>query len=224
MTTVQNNPVSSSLLATMNPVSTTANAGDAPATQDRFLKLLVTQMQNQDPLNPMDNAAVTSQMAQLSTVTGIDKLNTTLASMMASQQSNQSLQAVGMIGHSVLVPGSSLSLSNGQGVFGIDLAAPADSVQVSIRDTAGNLVQQLDLGPQGAGSQPLLWDGTTKNGTKAADGAYTFQVTATSGGAASTVTALAFDQVSSVSTGPQGVTLNLPKAGSVSLSDVRQII
>ncbi len=224
MTTVQNSTVSPSLLATMNPATSGAKADDAAATQDRFLKLLVTQMKNQDPLNPLDNAQVTSQMAQLSTVTGIEKLNSTLASMVASQQANQSLQAVSMIGHGVLVPGSALALQDSKGVFGIELSEPADDVQVTIRDASGNMVQQMSLGPQEIGAHPVLWDGTAKDGTQLADGLYTFEVAATRGGQGSPVTALTFDQVASVSTGPQGVTLNLPLRGSVSLSDIRQII
>lgn len=224
MTTVQNNTVSSSLLATMNPASSTASTSDTAATEDRFLKLLVTQMQNQDPLNPLDNAQVTSQLAQLSTVTGIDKLNTTLQAMMASQQSNQSLQAASMIGHGVLVPGSSMTLQNGQAVFGVELTAPADNVQVIIRNSTGATVQQIDLGAQPIGAQPLLWNGQTSTGAQAADGAYTFTVAATSGAAASGANSLSYGQVSSVSTSAQGATLDVPTLGSFGLSDVRQIM
>jgi len=124
MSTVQNNTVSSSLLASMNPAAA-ATQSTAAAAQDTFMKLLVTQMKNQDPLNPLDNAQVTSQLAQLSTVTGIEKMNTTLQSLMGSYQSSQTLQAAGMIGHGVLVAGSSLNLTNGQAPFGIDLATSA---------------------------------------------------------------------------------------------------
>ena len=76
--------------------------------QDRFLKLLVTQMKNQDPLNPLDNAQVTTQLAQISTVNGIEKLNATIEAMASSFTSGQSLQAATMIGKDVLVPGSTL--------------------------------------------------------------------------------------------------------------------
>ena len=224
MNTVQNNVVSPSLLATMNPAAAASKATDAGDTQDRFLKLLVTQMKNQDPLNPMDNAQVTSQMAQLSTVTGIEKLNTTLAGMMSGLQSNQAMQAANMIGHGVLVPGSRLALADGKALFGFDLAQAATDVKVTIRDAAGNAVQELSLGAQPAGVQPLLWDGQKADGSAAANGIYSFEVSAASGGQASAATALSFDQVSSVSTGAQGVTLNLPVAGSVSLADIRQIL
>ena len=110
------------LFATMNGTKSAATANSAADTQDRFLKLLVTQMKNQDPLNPMDNAQVTTQMAQLSTVSGIDKLNATLQALSDSMSSNQSLQAASMIGHGVLVAGKGIELANGGGYGGVELA------------------------------------------------------------------------------------------------------
>jgi flagellar basal-body rod modification protein FlgD len=223
MTTVQTNTVSSDLLKAMNP-ATSSTQSTADAAQDRFMTLLVTQMKNQDPLNPLDNAQVTSQLAQLSTVTGIDKLNATLSSLMGSYQSSQSLQAASMIGHSVLVPGSSMTLTDGQALLGVDLAAPADSVKLSVFDSTGKQVHSIDLGKQEAGVQPFKWDGTTDDGTAAADGKYTFKVVATSAGQSVGATALSFGQVGSVSTGSSGVKLNVPDIGTVSMADVRQIL
>ena len=130
--------------------SLNANAGfaaktsTAAETQDRFLKLLVTQMKNQDPLNPMDNAQVTSQMAQLSTVTGIDKLNATLQALSDSMTSNQSLQAASMIGHGVLVDGKDVDLSDGAGYGGFELAQPVDRARVSVYDKAGGLGRRIE--------------------------------------------------------------------------------
>lgn len=220
---IQDNVVSPSLLAAMNPVKETAKSG-AAAAQDRFMTLLVTQMKNQDPLNPMDNAQVTSQLAQLSTVTGIDKMNTTLESLISSFQSNQSLQATNMIGHGVLVPGASVALADGKGVLGVELAEPADKVQVTIRDMAGKLVHTIDIGLMKAGMQQLQWDGATDNGGAAANGQYVFEVTAMRAGEKVDVTKLAFGKVDSVSTGAQGVKLNLPGLGAVNFTDVRQIL
>src|SRR3989338_8942632 len=128
------------LFASLNANSgAAATASTAADTQDRFLKLLVTQMKNQDPLNPMDNAQVTSQMAQLSTVTGIDKLNVTLQALSDSMVPNQTLQAATMIGHGVLVDGKDVDLSDGAGYGGIDLAQSADKVEIAIYDQAGAL-------------------------------------------------------------------------------------
>ena len=85
--------------------TTAAETSTSAASQDRFLKLLVTQLKNQDPLNPMDNAEMTSQLAQMSTVSGIEKLNTTMTSLADGLATSQSMQAAGMLGKSVLVPG-----------------------------------------------------------------------------------------------------------------------
>lgn len=224
-TPVGGSGISQSLINAMNPASTPTPTDTAVAAQDRFMKLLVTQMQNQDPLNPMDNAQVTSQMAQLSTVSGIDKLNATLQTLMGSYQSGQSLQAASMIGHGVLVPGSSMTLSQGKGIFGADLAGPADHVTVTIHDASGKAVQTLDVGSSEAGLVPLAWDGTTDSGAKAPDGAYSFDISATQGGQPVNVTPLGFGQVNSVSTSSAGVKLNLSGLGNpVALSDVRQIM
>ncbi|MGZ5883938.1 MAG: flagellar hook assembly protein FlgD [Burkholderiaceae bacterium] len=225
MSTVQTNTgVSNSLLTTMNGSTTSTATSSTDDAQNRFMTLLVTQMKNQDPLNPMDNAQITSQLAQLSTVTGIDKLNTTVQSLMTSFQSNQSIQAAGMIGHGVLTAGSTMELSNGVGVMGVELTGPADSVKIAIKDGAGNVIRNISLDAQEAGVLPVQWDGKTDTGTAAADGQYTFSVQAVQGGQSTTANALAYGQVASVSTNSKGVSLNVPGIGAVSLTDIRQIL
>ncbi len=224
MTTVQtNNGVSNSLLASMNGTAASA-ASTAEDAQNRFMTLLVTQMKNQDPLNPMDNAQITSQLAQLSTVTGIDKLNTTVNTLMSTFQSNQTLQAASMIGHGVLTAGSNIELTSGMGIMGVELTGPADAVKIAIKDGSGNVVRNISLGAQEAGVLPVQWDGKTDSGTAAADGEYSFTVTATQGGKSTTAKALAFGQVASVSTSSSGVSLNVPGIGAVGLADIRQIL
>lgn len=227
-TSVQTNTVSSSLLAAVNGSSSTSSSSSNPdstqAIQDRFMTLLVTQMQNQDPLNPMDTSQMTSQLAQLSTVSGIDKLNTTLQALSDSYQSSQSIEAASMIGKGVLVPGSTLDLQNGNAVFGMDLAQGADSVKVSILDSSGRTVRSIDLGKQDAGTLAFAWDGTNDAGAAAASGSYTFKVNATSGDTAVTADALSYGQVGSVTRNTQGVKLNIPNLGEVDLSNVKQIL
>ena len=226
MTTINDNAVSPALLASMNTTKPAAagSADSASATRDRFMKLLITQMKNQDPLNPMDNAQVTSQLAQLSTVSGIDKLNTTMGTLKDSYQSSQALQATSLIGHGVLVPGSTANLADGKAVLGMDLPGAADKVTVTIRDGSGNAIRKIELGPQAAGTLPLGWDGKTDKGAAAANGQYSFDVSATSAGAAIKATTLSYDQVGSVSTGAAGTKLNLTGGGSAALADVREII
>lgn len=192
--------------------------------QDRFLKLLVTQMKNQDPLNPMDNAQVTSQMAQLSTVSGIDKLNATLQALSSSMIASQSMQAANMIGHVVMVPGSSMELVNGKGSAAVDLSQPADSVSVAVSDASGKVVRNMQLGSQGSGAMPFQWDGMNDAGQLLADGSYKFTATAQLGGVKSNASTMSYGLVSSVMQGTQGATLNVGALGEVSLASVKQIL
>lgn len=224
MSTVQNNLASPELLAQMNGTKSTASASSVDETSDRFMKLLVAQMKNQDPLNPLDNAQVTSQLAQLSTVTGIDKMNATLESLIGSYQSSQSLQAASMIGRGVIVPGDTLSLNDGQAVLGVELDTPADNVAVSIKNASGKVVHTMNLGAMDAGVSPLTWDGVADDGTTLANGTYTFEAIATRAGQGVVVTALTVGEVASVSTSTKGVSLNLSGMGSVGMADVRQIL
>lgn len=214
------------LFASLNAsaAGTTKKASSAAETQDRFLKLLVTQMKNQDPLNPMDNAQVTSQMAQLSTVTGVDRLNVTLQALSDSMTSNQSLQAASMIGHGVLVPGKGVDVVKGNGYGGIDLAQSADKVDIAIYDHAGALVHNIRLGAQKAGLVNWQWDGRDKTGATVADGSYSFTVDAAQAGKKVEATALQFGMVNSVLQDKQGVTLSVGQLEGITLSQVRQIL
>ena len=194
------------------------------ATQDRFLKLLVTQLQNQDPLNPMDNAAVTSQMAQLSTVNGINQLNATVQALSSSMATSQSLQATSMIGHAALVPGSQIDLMSGRGDAAVELSQPADSLTVTISDASGNVVRTLQLGSQDSGVVNVQWDGKDNTGTAVADGAYKFTAKAVLGSSSSSPTTLSYGLVSSVAMTSNGPTLGMGSLGDVALSDVRQVL
>jgi flagellar basal-body rod modification protein FlgD len=202
----------------------TAAAASTSAAQDRFLKLLVTQLKNQDPLSPMDNAQITSQMAQISTVSGIDQLNTTLQSMAASFSAGQSLQATSMIGHRALAPASAIQLQDGMAIGGVELSQAADSVVVSIRDGSGRLLHQVDLGAQAAGVVGFQWDGITDSGASAAAGSYSVAVAATQGGKQIDASALASGLVSGVIVGKSGVMLNLNGVGPVALADVKLVM
>ena len=199
-------------------------AGEGANTQDRFLKLLVTQMKNQDPLNPMDNAQVTSQMAQLSTVSGIDKVNSTLKALSDSMTAGQALNSTSMIGRGALVPGTSMDLSNGKAVAGLDLSQGVESVKVLIKDGANNLVRTLQMGAQKPGVVPVAWDGLDDAGKAAATGAYKISAEAVSGGQTSPVSTLSFGMVSGVAPGSGGTKLDVGKLGMFSMSDVKQVM
>lgn len=212
-----------SVLDAMNP-KTSSTQSTAEEAQDRFLKLLVTQMQNQDPLNPLDNAQVTSQLAQLSTVTGIDKVNSTLESMIGNYNSAQALQSANLIGRGVLTEGNVVALTEEKGIMGVDFASAVDAATLVVKDKSGNVVHTVDLGAQEAGPIPLLWDGTMTGGGKAPDGEYTFSVNATIGGNAVATTPLQFGIVTTVTASSTGAKVNVPGMGAVDLSAIRQIL
>ncbi len=192
--------------------------------QDRFLKLLTTQLKNQDPLNPMDNAQITSQLAQISTVSGIEKLNATLQLMLQDNQNAQTTQAAGLVGHSVMVPGSALQLASGASAGAFELAGAADNVTVTIKDSNGLVVRTLSLGAQDSGVHDFTWDGKSDSGTQAADGNYTISIAANQGSSAVTATVLTLGTVRSVISGTSGFVLDVGTLGTFTMNDVKQII
>jgi flagellar basal-body rod modification protein FlgD len=216
--------VQSSTSASAAAVATATSTSQLAATQDRFLSLLVAQLKNQDPLNPMDNAQVTSQMAQLSTVSGINQLNATVQALSASMASSQSLQAASMIGHAALVPGTEIGLSSSKSNAAVELTQPADKVTVTISDAKGNVVRTLQLGAQDAGVVGFTWDGTDNTGVTVADGKYSFTATSVLGGNSSAPTTLSYGLVNSVSLTSSGAMLNMGTLGEVSMDQVRQIL
>jgi flagellar basal-body rod modification protein FlgD len=226
--TIQN---SASLISQLNAANsslgkqTTVDPNSASALQDKFLLMLTTQLQNQDPMNPMDNSAITTQMAQLSTVSGIAQLNTTLSALSSSMMAGQTLSATSMIGHGVLVPGSTMTLSGSQGVGGVTLTQPADNLTVTITDASGNTVKTLNLGAQkGAGVVPFAWDGSTDAGGTAPDGNYTITATASLSGTTTSPSTLSYGTVNAVTPGTNGVTVNVGQMGSFALSSVAQVM
>jgi flagellar basal-body rod modification protein FlgD len=198
--------------------STVKTKNDAGA-EDRFLKLLVAQMQNQDPLNPMDNAQVTSQMAQIQTVNGIDKLNTTVSGLGTQFAQLSALQGASLVGRDVIVAGNQLT-SNDEGLphGGFELSSAADRVQVEVLNAGGRVIDTIELGAQSAGRHGFEW--TPPEGVDAALG-QRFRIVAKSGAANVNSTPLMRDRVDAVIAGGDQLTLELRNSGSVAYSDIR---
>jgi flagellar basal-body rod modification protein FlgD len=205
--------LSDSTASASTSVTTANEAGSA----DRFLKLLVAQMKNQDPLNPMDNAQVTSQMAQINTVTGIAKLNTTIEGLSTQFVQMQALQGATLVGREVTVKGSSLAIADGVGRGGFELAGAADRVKVEMLNAAGVVVGTMDLGAQSAGVHGFEWSA----GTAAANTGMRFRVTATSGATTVASTPLMLDKVDSVNAGGRTMTLDLAQSGTVDYGAIK---
>ena len=224
VTSTTNDDGRSALVASLNRGSNTEKSTTTTsATQemsDRFLKLLVTQLKNQDPMNPMENAELTSQLAQMSTVEGISKLNTTLSAL---SRTSQMLQGASLVGHSVLAEGNNLELTTSGAVGGIEFASAADSVKVTIKDEDGNTVKVLDLGKQESGLARFVWDGKSTSGTLQEAGSYSFSVTATAGGKAVTTTSYGLGSVLSVAMNDSDIEAEVSGLGSMTLDKIRQV-
>ena len=217
-----NTSATQALIDSTNGTTTTSKSKITEA-QDRFLKLLTTQLQNQDPLNPMDNAELTSQLAQISTVEGIEKLNTTLEKMMASTTDGEVLQAAGMVGKSVMVAGSQMELTDAGAVSGVQLDAFADKVKVTVKDANGLAIRTLDLGQLKSGIHNFAWDGKTDAGVQATNGTYTISVAATASGEKVGATGLELARVESVTRNATGTSIEVGRFGQLSMTDIKQI-
>jgi flagellar basal-body rod modification protein FlgD len=221
--TSYNNDYAAEIYAKVGGGATKSSTSAVQEAENRFLTLLMAQMQNQDPLNPLDNAQITSQMAQLSTVTGIEKLNATMAQLLAGYAESQAMQAAGMVGRNVMIAGNNLPMAEGQSVGGATLASPADAVQIEIKNEAGKIVNTVDLGKRDAGTFYFTWDGTDADENVLPDGNYTFSIKATANGQKVDAAPMQIGTVSAAIRGTNGFLLDLGSFGQVAFSDVLQI-
>lgn len=205
--------VTSSLTASSTPAS------EANAAQDRFLKLLVAQLNNQDPMNPMDNAQMTSQMAQINTVTGINQLNETMKNMASQFLSMQILQGASMVGHDVLLSGNTLLNSGGRAQGAFELGDYADRITVDILSPGGQVLDSLDLGAKAAGRQTFEWDASRYQG----EGSLRFKVSATRSGQDVPATPYSRDTIVSVGNDNGQMNVQLKGRSNVSYADIKAI-
>lgn len=215
----------SATVSSSNPVGTSSAgsqnvATDMNAAQDRFLKLLVAQLNNQDPMNPLDNAQMTSQMAQINTVTGIQQVNETLKSMAAQFTALQVLQGANMVGHDVLVQGNTLSIQNSSAGGAVELAARAESVKVEILSPGSQVVDTLNLGALPAGRNSFSWDASGYTG----GGTPSFRISASTGGKAVEANALARATVQSVSSEGGAMKVQLVGRDAVAYDRIQAIL
>lgn len=195
--------------------------------EDAFLKLVIAQLQNQDPTKPMDNGEFLSQLAQFKSVSGIDELKNSVDNMATALQSNQALQASSLVGRWVMVPSTTNFLWSDTGMLGsVEVPAAATNVQVAIKDGTGQVVKTLGLGAQGVGTANYQWDGVGDDGTVYAAGDYSVEARANIGGNIEVLDANTIVPVESVLMGKtgEGMTVSTAGLGNVKLSDVKQIM
>lgn len=192
--------------------------------QDEFLKLMTTQLQNQDPFKPMESGEFLGQIAQFSTVAGVQKMQESLAGLTTALTSNQTLQAAGLVGHGVMVPGESGYLFEDGGLAGVAELPSSGELSIEITDASGQVVRRIDRGVQAAGDVSFAWDGLDEGGQRMAEGVYGVRALLGSGGANSSVSTQVMGLVNSVSLGASGISLNLFGMDPVALADVREIL
>lgn len=193
--------------------------------QNEFMELMIAQLENQSPLDPQDNGAFISQLAEFSALEEMQNLNSTVDSFANQYQSTQALQASAMVGRTVLVPASEAPMSSNGTLSGVvDLTASTGSLKVSIFNGSGELVNSYNLGQQVAGAIPFTWDGTNAEGEPMPFDTYTIKAEASSGGTTEQVSTLLSSNVNSVSIATNGaITLNLQGMGAIPLENVREI-
>lgn len=210
----------------VNSTSGTSSSNGVGATtaqemQDKFLTLLVAQLQNQDPTSPMDNAQLTSQMAQISTVSGIEKLNDTVSSVTSQFNQMQMLQGSSLIGHTVLTEGNALALTDeGQGTAAFELAGKAANVTVTITNAAGELVDTVEMTGLDAGRNYFTWDGSDYAGDKSQ---LRYSVKATNAESTVNVTPLTASNVVAATVTNGKLMLELGSGATVDYSGIKSV-
>ncbi|WP_110656014.1 flagellar hook assembly protein FlgD [Salinicola halimionae] len=228
--------IGSSTLANINGTtasSATTGADSGSELNDRFMTLLVTQLKNQDPTSPMENSDMTAQLAQINTVSGIEKLNDSLSAITDQIDAGQALQATALIGQGVMVPGNEILVgaseeSNGVVTtpIGVELDSAVEDLRVDIRGASGEIIDSFSTGPLAAGVHSFTWDGKLADGSSAAtNSTYTASLTGIVGDETYAPTTLNYALVNGVIQGANGAQLDLGYAQDpVALSEVRQIL
>jgi len=172
------------IMQNMLPQSSATNAVESVDSsneldRDAFLKLLLTQLQNQDPLNPMEGTEFTAQLAQFTSLEQLYNLNDSFATVSSTIQASNDFQTISLVGKTIKALGTAMYVREGvptNGIFQID--EPAASAVINIYDETGQKIRTLDLGALAAGNHNIDWDGRDYNGTLVADGNYDFEILA----------------------------------------------
>lgn len=203
--------------------------------QEEFMKLMLTQMNNQDPFKPMEDGEFLTQMAQFSAVSGLKDIKDSFASLSDSLKSSHALQASSMVGRKVLIPGEVAKLlPQGKITGAVELPMSSSNLKIHIMDSRGQEVKTLDMGSQSQGMVNFNWDGMKQNLNEEGDleddgraeaGNYTIKAEIVADGKQQSVKTLVLDSVESVSLGAnaQGMTLNLANGDATAMSSVKQI-
>ncbi|HHM05972.1 MAG TPA: flagellar hook assembly protein FlgD [Gammaproteobacteria bacterium] len=195
--------------------------------QEDFLKLLTTQLSNQDPFKPMENGDFLAQIAQFASVSGIQDLQNSLAELSTALTGNQGLQAADMVGRRVISEGSRVMFDGVDSVgAAVELPASSQQVTVGVYSSSGELVRTLSFGAQGAGVMEFQWDGLSEEGQAVPPGRYELRAEALYDGQRTALSTRVASRVASVTLGEGGrsVSLNLDSGESLAMKDVKAIL
>jgi flagellar basal-body rod modification protein FlgD len=152
-------------------------------TRDDFMKLLIAQLQNQDPLSPLDNQEFAVQLAQFNSLEQLVGLNEKLESLASQQGLVSQFSSTALIGKEVAAKGDEITLGpSGNATLYYDLSANAAKVIIKVLNGTGAVVRQIDAGSQQAGARSVVWDGKNSLGQSAPAGVYRFEIDASDGG------------------------------------------
>lgn len=194
--------------------------------KNMFMNLLLAQLKNQDPLNPTDQKDFVAQLAQFSTLEGIQNLNTTVQDIGSMYRSSQALQATALVGRDVLATGKKGYLDAGGTVSGyIDAGQAAGDVTLTVKDASGAVVATRDLGNVGDAATPFEWDGKDNNGNALSTGTYTLGIEGQINGDNAALITSIYNHVNSVSIvdNEGGMVLNLAGIGQIDSSDIQEV-
>lgn len=225
-------------MSTTDPIATLAaqtqaslSAAQANKSADQlgiedFLTLMTAQLKNQDPMKPLEGTEFVAQLAQFGTVSGVQEMQGSIETLAASLRSTQALNGATLVGHEVLAPADSFTLTQGVGIAGeVAVPAGASSLQIRITDSSGQVVREMSVTPT-AGANAFSWDGLRSDGSAAPSGEYAIEAIAASYGSNESLEVLMSGKVASVTIDSAGadLTLNTSALGPIAMADVRRVM
>lgn len=217
-------PISADILSLFNRPQKVEESDELG--QQDFINLMITQLRNQDPFEPLQSGEFIGQLAQFGTVSGIGELKDTVSDLASSLISNQTLEATNLIGKNALVPSDNLSLESDESTKGaIAVNTPSNNVTVSIFDAAGKLVQTLPIGVVNSGLQDFEWDGIDASGNQAEPGEYFFSAVGVQGENNVAFDTFSYKEIESISLGENAssIRLNVSNGSELKISEILKI-
>lgn len=221
-------------MSTVNPTSSTNSASNLANAAGKsvsslgindFITLMTTQLKYQDPTKPQDSTAFVAQLAQFSSVSGIQEMNTSISSLLEQMRSSQAVNATALIGHDVLVQADTAQITSGDQLTGqIDTPTGTSDITVVVNDASGQVVRQFTV-PATTGTSSFTWDGLDDKGEVAKTGTYKLKAIANVYGTSESVATALNTRIGSVTISPvdNSLVLNTSSLGSVVMSDILQV-